>query len=80
MTRQPRSRDLSRLGTFMVARRMGTCKLAYRAGVSGSYISLLKYGRCDPTLRMMRRVTDAVRGIVGRRVEFTELFDLGDEE
>lgn len=80
MARRQRGRDLSRLGTFMVARSMGTCKLAYRAGVSGSYISLLKYGRCDPTLRMMRRITDAIRGIVGRRVEFIELFDLGDGE
>ena len=80
MARTPRSRDLSRFGAFMVRRHIGTVNLAHRAGVSGSYVSLLKYGRCEPTLRMMRRMADAVRGMVGRRVPFNELFDLGDGE
>jgi predicted transcriptional regulator len=69
---------LSRLGVFMVARKMRARNLAYRAGVSTSYISVLKYGRSDPTRGMMLRITDAIRGMVGRRVAMSELFDLGD--
>jgi predicted transcriptional regulator len=76
--RTRRSRDLSRLGQFMAARKIGTCNLAYRAGVSTGYVAALKYGRCDPTLHMMRKIIDAIRGMVGRRVEFGELFDLGE--
>ena len=78
MTRQRRSRDLSRLGTFMVKRGMGTRNLAYRAGVSSGYVSFLKYGRCDPTRGMMVKITDAIRGMTGRRIAMSELFDLGE--
>jgi predicted transcriptional regulator len=52
--------------------------LAYRAGVSPNYISYLRYGRCDPTRGMMVKITDAVRGMVRRRVAIGELFDLGE--
>ena len=76
--RKARSRNLSRLGAFMVARKMQTRNLAYRAGVSTGYISVLKYGRSDPTRGMMLRITDAIQGMVGRRVAIGELFDLGN--
>jgi predicted transcriptional regulator len=72
------TRDLTRFRAFVNARRMGTRNLAYRAGVSSGYVSALKYGRCDPTRGMMVKVTDAVRGMVGRRVAMSELFDLGE--
>jgi predicted transcriptional regulator len=62
----------------MCERSISVCNLAYRASVSPNYISYLRYGRSDPTRGMMVKITDAVRGMVGRRVAISELFDLGD--
>ncbi len=64
------------LSAFLATNRVKLVRFAEISGVSRQHIYRLKTGRMEPTLPVMRWLTEAACYMVKRRVEVGELFDL----
>ncbi|MEA2571837.1 MAG: hypothetical protein QOI24_3838 [Acidobacteriota bacterium] len=69
----------TRLDHFIEQNRIPPPALAESAGVPADTLDQLRREDCDPTLTVMRDLLNACRRITGRKVEMTEIFDLGEE-
>jgi hypothetical protein len=70
----------TRLENFIRANDLLPNIVAEVAGVSRQHLLRIRFGQAEPTRPMMVWITMAVRRLSGRRVQVTDLFDLGDVE
>jgi hypothetical protein len=69
----------TRLDHFLEQNHIPPDALAESAGVPLHVVEELRRDDGDPTLTVMRDLLNACRRITGRKVEMTEIFDLGEE-
>jgi predicted transcriptional regulator len=69
----------TRLDHFLEQNHIPPATLAESAGVPLRIVDQLRADDGDPTLTVMRDLLNACRRITERKVEMTELFDLGEE-
>lgn len=69
----------TRLDHFLEQNRIPPPALAESAGVPAATLDQLRREDGDPTLTVMRDLLHACRRITGRKVEMTDLFDLGED-
>ena len=69
----------TRLDHFIEQNNISPAALAESAGVPLSTVDQLRADDGDPTLTVMRDLLNACRRITGRKVEMTEIFDLGED-
>jgi DNA-binding XRE family transcriptional regulator len=69
----------TRLDHFIEQNNISSAALAESAGVSPETLEQLRREDGDPTLAVMRDLLNTCRRITGRKVEMTDLFDLGED-
>jgi len=68
---------MTRLERFILRNGIVRRQLALQAGVCRQQLQRLRYGRAEAKRSTMVKLARACGRILGRKVEVTELFDLG---